>query len=70
MVKYVKFTKHVMFCGRELILMFVDKLTDLIVKPEHETPTGAVIPRFTGHGQPVLGFEGAQDESAEGFPSS
>ncbi len=38
--------------------------------PEQETPTGAVIPVPTGHGQPVLGFEGAHVESAERFPSS
>ncbi len=59
-----------MDCGREPMLMSVEKLTDVMEEPEQETPTGAVIPVPTGHGQPVLGFEGAQDESAGGFPSS
>jgi hypothetical protein len=70
MTKSVKFTMHVMDCGREPILMSVEKLTDIMEEPEQETPTGAVIPVSTGHGQPVLGFEGAQDESDEEFPSS
>jgi hypothetical protein len=61
---------HVMDCGRELILKSVEKLTDVMEEPEQETPTGAVIPVPAGHGQPVLGFEGAQDESDVGFPSS
>jgi hypothetical protein len=68
MTKSVKFTMHVIACGRELILMFEIKLTDVMEELEQETPTGAVIPAPTGHGQPVLGFEGAQDESDEGFP--
>jgi hypothetical protein len=59
-----------MDCGRELILMSVEKLTDVMEEPEQETPTGAVLPVPTGHGQPVLGFVGAQDESDGGFPSS
>jgi hypothetical protein len=70
MTKSVKFTMHVMDCGREPILMSVMMLTDVMEEPEQETPTGAVIPLPTGHGQPVFGLEGAQDESDEGFPSS
>jgi hypothetical protein len=70
MVKEVTFTKHAIACGKEPILMFVVKLTDVMSEPVQETATGAVIPVYTGHGQPALGFEGAQDDSDEGFPSS
>ncbi len=70
MVKEIKFTMHVIACGREAILMFVCMKTDDISEPVQETPLGAVIPVYTGHGQPVLGLEGAQDDNDEGFPSS
>ncbi len=71
MNKIVKLTMHVIACGRELILMSVLKVTDFMEEePEQETPTGAAIPVPNVHGQPLLGFEGAQDESAGGFPSS
>ncbi len=70
MDKSVKFTMHVIACGRKLILMSVVKVTEVMEEPEQETPTGAVIPVSTGHGQPVLGFEGAHEESAGGLPSS
>ncbi len=57
-------------CGRDPNLIFAGKMTVVMLEPEQKTPTGAVMFVPTGHGQLVLGFEGAQDERAEGLPSS
>ncbi len=61
---------HVIACGRDPALILETMTTLDMSEPVQLIPTGAVFPASTVHGQPKLGFEGAQDESAEGLPSS
>ncbi len=71
MTNLVTLTMHVIACGRGPATIFEPVKSMIVMSvPVQLIPTGAVFPVSTVHGQPVFGFEGAQDESAEGLPSS